>query len=88
LNDSTAKRRQIFSIKSVLSPNRTANTTVQRFRLRSTSDPPPNGPDPVPTPNAPDRPVSLPECMRMSKIRTMAMKTWRTPRIVYMLGRS
>ena len=28
-----------------------ANPIVQRFRLRSTSEPPPSGPAPVPTPN-------------------------------------
>ena len=43
-----------------------ANKTVQRFRLRSTSEPPPNGPAPVPTPKAPDSPASLPECSRIS----------------------
>ena len=47
-----------------------ANATVQRFRLRSTSDPPPNGPAPVPTPKAPESPVSLPECSRIRTIRT------------------
>src|SRR5438105_681588 len=48
---------------TVLITNATANPIVQRFRLRSTSEPPPNGPAPVPTPNAPDSPDSLPECI-------------------------
>src|SRR5204862_49227 len=66
----------------VLIPKAIANATVQRLRLRSTSEPPPSGPLPVPTPNAPDRPASFPECMRMRKIRTIAMTTWATARIV------
>ena len=48
-------------MRTVFSANTTAKTIVQRVRLRSTSEPPPIGPWPVPTPNAPDRPVSLPE---------------------------
>src|ERR1700704_3760946 len=64
----------------VLSANRTANTTVQRLRLRSTSEPPPNGPAPVPTPNAPDSPASFPECISTRKISTTEMSTWSTDR--------
>jgi hypothetical protein len=62
----------------------TANATVQRLRLRSTSEPPPNGPAPVPTPNAPDRPASLPECMRTRKITTIESTTWTTDRMLTM----
>ena len=43
----------------MLTTNSTANPTVHRFRLRSTSEPPPSGPAPVPTPKAPDRPGVL-----------------------------
>ena len=46
---------------------RSRTPIVQRFRLRSTSEPPPNGPAPVPTPKAPESPASLPECMSMSR---------------------
>ena len=55
---------------------------VQRLRLRSTIDPPPSGPAPVPTPKAPDRPESFPECMSTRKMRMTAMTTWMTDRIV------
>src|SRR5579859_4504224 len=60
-----------------------ANTIVHRLRLRSTSEPPPSGPAPVPTPNAPDSPESLPECIRTRNTSTTHRRTWRTPRIVY-----
>jgi hypothetical protein len=50
--------------------------------LRSTSEPPPNGPAPVPTPKAPDSPASFPECISTRKITTTEMKTWTTERIV------
>src|SRR5438093_10879650 len=60
--------------------NRSANTIVQRSRLRSTSEPPPNGPAPVPTPNAPESPASLPECSRTSRIRMIETKTWNALR--------
>src|SRR3954454_9240301 len=70
----------------VLSANRIPNAIVQRFRLRSTSEPPPSGPAPVPTPNAPDRPASFPECMSTRKIRTTEMKTWTTERMTSMAG--
>ena len=43
--------------------------------MRSTSEPPPSGPMPVPTPNAPDRPESLPECIRINSTRTMLIRT-------------
>ena len=62
----------------VLTANAIAKPTVQRFRLRSTSEPPPSGPWPVPTPKAPERPASLPECMSTRKIRTTEMATWMT----------
>jgi hypothetical protein len=71
---------------TVLITNRTAKKTVQRFRLRSTSEPPPIGPLPVPTPNAPDRPASLPECMRIRKTRPTQMMTWTMSRIVTTVG--
>src|SRR5919107_165032 len=58
-----------------------ANATVQRFRLRSTSEPPPNGPAPVPTPKAPESPASLPECSRISTIRTTQRMIWTPLRI-------
>ena len=60
---------------------RTAKKTVQRFRLRSTSEPPPNGPEPVPTPNAPDRPASFPECRSTRKMTTTDRTTWTTERM-------
>src|SRR4051812_2656339 len=53
---------------------RSAKKTVQRFRLRSTSDPLPSW-LPPPTPKAPDRPASLPECMRINAIRMIEKKT-------------
>jgi hypothetical protein len=62
----------------VLTANAIAKATVHRLRLRSTSDPPPSGPCPVPTPKAPDSPESFPECMSTRKIRTMQMNTWTT----------
>jgi uncharacterized membrane protein len=68
----------------VLITNSTANKTVQRFRFRSTSEPPPNGPAPVPTPNAPDRPESLPECISTRKTMTTHRNTWTTPSTVVM----
>jgi hypothetical protein len=58
-----------------------AKKIVQRFRLRSTSEPPPNGPAPVPTPKAPDSPASLPEWSRMRTIRTTHRMIWRPLRI-------
>src|SRR4051812_9469373 len=60
----------------VLTAKASANATVQRFRLRSTSEPPPSGPLPPPTPNAPESPASFPECMRIRAIRTIEKKTW------------
>jgi len=62
----------------------TAKKTVQRLRFRSTSEPPPNGPPPVPAPKAPDSPESFPECMRMRRMRTTEMITWRPARTEYM----
>ena len=61
--------------------NTIAKPIVQRLRLRSTSEPPPRGPEPVPTPNAPDSPESLPECMSIRKISTIETNTCRTERI-------
>src|ERR1700689_2223919 len=60
--------------------NRTAKKIVQRLRFRSTSEPPPSGPVPLPTPNAPDKPESLPECISTKKIRTTAKMTCSTER--------
>jgi hypothetical protein len=54
--------------------NISANAIVQRLRLRSTSDPLPSA-LPPPTPKAPERPASLPECMRIRAIRTIEKKT-------------
>src|SRR5205807_4706705 len=62
--------------------NRTAKKIVQRLRLRSTIDPPPSGPVPLPTPKAPDRPESLPECISTRKMTITAMATSRTERTV------
>src|SRR5947209_13744112 len=56
--------------------NRIANTIVQRSRLRSTSEPPPNGPAPVPTPKAPESPESRPECSSTSRISTTETMIW------------
>src|SRR3954447_26980428 len=70
----------------VLMMNSAANPTVQRFRLRSTSEPPPNGPAPGPTPKAPDSPASFPECMRIRKTTPTARNTWKTERTVYIRG--
>src|SRR5215208_2227884 len=66
------------------STNSSAKKIVQRFRLRSTSEPPPKGPAPVPTPNAPDRPASLPEWSRISSITTTARTTCTPLRIASM----
>src|SRR4051812_34238347 len=68
-------RRMVLITKAIAKP------TVQRLRLRSTSEPPPSGPCPVPTPKAPDSPASFPECMRIRKIRTMQIATWMTERM-------
>ena len=70
-----------MSRMTVFRVNRIAKKTVQRLRLRSTIEPPPSGPVPLPTPNAPDRPESLPECISTRKMRTTAMMTCRTERI-------
>src|SRR5947208_3165602 len=78
----TPARYETLMSRIVLITNTTAKPTVQRLRLRSTSEPPPNGPAPVPTPNAPDSPASLPECIRIRKTRTTQRKTWTTPRTV------
>ena len=66
----------------VFTKNRIAKKIVQRLRLRSTIEPPPSGPVPLPTPKAPDRPESLPECISTRKITITAIATWRTERIV------
>src|SRR3954471_12294362 len=58
----------------MLPTNSNANSTVQRFKLRSTSEPLPSA-LPPPTPKAPDRPASLPECMRINAIRMIEKKT-------------
>ena len=55
--------------------NRTAKKIVQRFRLRSTIEPPPSGPAPLPTPKAPDSPASFPECMSTRKMTMTAITT-------------
>src|SRR6202000_2225577 len=60
--------------------NRTAKKIVQRFRLRSTIEPPPSGPVPLPTPKAPDRPESLPECVSTRNTTITEMITCRTER--------
>jgi hypothetical protein len=65
----------------VFTANAIAKPIVQRFRLRSTSEPPPSGPWPVPTPKAPERPASFPECMSTRKIRTIEMKTCTTEKM-------
>ncbi len=81
------KPRQLILIRMIVfTTNAIANPTVHRFRLRSTSDPPPNGPAPVPTPNAPDSPASLPECIRIRNTSTTHRKTWTTPRTL-LIGR-
>src|ERR1700757_3797718 len=54
---------------------RTAKKIVQRLRLRSTIEPPPRGPVPLPTPNAPERPESFPECSSTRKMTITAMTT-------------
>src|SRR5207248_4914754 len=84
---SGARAQEILINTNVLITKATANPIVQRFRLRSTSDPPPNGPAPVPTPNAPDSPESLPECIRIRNTSTTQMKTWTMPRTVVIAGR-
>ena len=61
--------------------NSSANATVQRFRLRSTSEPPPSGPEPPPTPKAPERPASLPECSSTRTMRVTDRMIWRPLRI-------
>ena len=79
------RRRQAqgrLSSTIAFTKNRTANRTVQRLRLRSTIDPPPRGPAPVPTPKAPERPASLPECIRISSTSTTEMATWMMESIV------
>ena len=67
--DASRRDRTDFNSAITFATKISANATVQRLRLRSTSEPPPNGPAPVPTPNAPESPESLPECSRMSTIR-------------------
>src|SRR5688572_21781077 len=68
----------------VFTNSATPNATVQRFRLRSTSEPPPNGPAPAPPmPNAPESPASFPECSSTRKTRTTEMNTCRTDRNEY-----
>jgi len=64
------------------SRNRIAKKIVQRFKFRSTIEPPPSGPVPLPTPNAPERPASLPECISTRKITITEMSTCRTENIV------
>jgi hypothetical protein len=60
-----------------------AKPIVQRFRFRSTSEPPPNGPPPAPPiPNAPESPASFPEWSRIKKIRITDRKTWTTLKTV------
>ena len=59
----------------VLTTNATANPTVHRFRLRSTSEPPPNGPAPVPTPKAPESPASVPG--GLASVTGAAPFSWR-----------
>jgi len=44
--------------------------------LRSTIEPPPSGPWPLPTPNAPESPESFPECISTRKTTTTARITW------------
>src|SRR6476646_5797936 len=61
-----------------------ATKTVARVRLRSTIEPPPSELPPPPTPKAPERPASFPECSRIRKIRTTEKSTCRTLRNVYM----
>ena len=78
---------RIFSRMIVLTPNAIAKPIVQRSRLRSTSEPPPNGPAPVPTPKAPERPESFPECRSTRKISITEMKTWTTERIEFHAAR-
>src|ERR1700733_8576080 len=62
--------------------NRIAKKIVQRLRLRSTIEPPPSGPVPLPTPNAPDRPESLPECISTRNTTITEMITCSTERMV------
>ena len=56
----SASYQGFLSRMMVFPTNRIAKKTVQRLRLRSTSEPPPSGPWPVPTPNAPESPASFP----------------------------
>src|SRR5271165_4542159 len=77
-----AQDQGCLSSRIALRKNRTAKTTVQRFRLRSTIEPPPSGPVPLPTPKAPDRPESLPECMRTRATTMTARITWMIESIV------
>src|SRR3954464_4862177 len=71
----------------VFTANAIAKPTVQRFRLRSPSEPPPSEPCPVPTPKAPDRPASLPECMSTSRIRPTDRPIWMTEKSSSMRSR-
>src|SRR5262245_38017403 len=63
------------------SRNRIAKKIVQRLRFRSTIEPPPSGPVPLPTTKAPDIPESLPECISTRKTKTTDITTCRTDRI-------
>src|SRR6185312_15834995 len=55
---------------------------VQRLRLRSTIEPPPRGPVPLPTPKAPESPESLPECINTRNTTITARITWMIESIV------
>jgi uncharacterized membrane protein len=72
-----APLQEILLRINVLTAKAIANPIVHRFRLRSTREPPPSGPAPVPTPNAPDSPESLPECIRIRNTSTTAINTCR-----------
>ena len=67
---------------TALITNRIAKKIVQRLRLRSTIEPPPSGPVPLPTPKAPERPESLPECSSTRKITISERATWRIEKSV------
>ena len=82
LEGGAAQDQGCVSSISALMKNSTAKKIVQRLRLRSTSEPPPSGPVPLPTPKAPERPESLPECIRIRSTVTTAIATSRTERIV------
>ena len=57
---SAAEYAQILSSTITFATNsERERRSVQRLRLRSTSEPPPNGPAPVPTPKAPGQPGVL-----------------------------